>query len=110
MDRILPRALSVHESAELTLKQRFAVDWSFAISSCLRRGMAFHARCGACAILMGPGHAEAGIQGFCGTHSARAASRPPALSDAPSDALGWIATDVTHAMQTSRRVVHVGPR
>ena len=101
MDRVLPRSLSLHESADkLTLKQRFAVDWSFAISSCLRRGMAFHARCGVCTILMGPGHEESGIDGFCGTHSASAASGPGAPSDDPSDVLAWIAADLAHAMQT----------
>ncbi len=100
-DRILPRSLSLYESADKqTLKQRLAVDWSFAISDCQRRGMAFHARCSACTILMGPGHAESGIQGFCGTHSVRAAARPPARSDATSDALGWLAGDATHATQS----------
>ena len=98
MDRILPRSLSLYESAnELTLKQRVAVDWSFAISKCLRRGMAFHARCGRCTILMGPGHAESGLQGFCGTHSERAASIPPVLGEAPSDALGWLDGNATRA-------------
>ena len=105
MDRVLPRSLSLYESVgELTLKQRVAVDWSFAISSCLRRGMALHARCGRCTILMGPGHAESGIHGFCGTHSEPAASLPPALSDAPGDALGWLAGNVTHATQNASAV------
>jgi hypothetical protein len=106
MDRVLPRSLSLYESVgELTLKQRVAVDWSFAISNCLRRGMALHARCGRCTILMGPGHAESGIHGFCGTHAERVAARPPAFSDAPSDALGWLAGDVTHATQNASTVV-----
>jgi hypothetical protein len=105
IDRILPGSLSLYESADKqTLKQRLAVDWSFAISNCLRREMALHPRCGACAILMGPGHTEAGIQGFCGTHSvsaaARPAARPAALSDAKTDSLSWLAGNVTQAMQT----------
>ena len=105
IDRILPGSLSLYESADKqTLTQRLAVDWSFAISNCLRREMALHPRCGACAILLGPGHTEAGIQGFCGTHSvsaaARPAARPAALSDAKTDSLSWLAGNVTQAMQT----------
>lgn len=97
MDRILPRSLSWQSAIQLTQKQQVAVDWSFAISKCLRRGMAFHARCGSCTILMGPGHEESGIQGLCGTHIESAASRHVAISDAPSDALGWLAGNVAHA-------------
>lgn len=73
INRVLPRSSSPHPFAgDLTAQQRGAVAWSLAISNCLRREMALHARCGACSILMGPGHAEVGTDGFCGTHTENA--------------------------------------
>ncbi len=98
IDRILPRPLSFSLSTDgLTQQQRLAVGWSFAIGSCLQRGMALHARCGTCTILMGPGHTEPGIDGFCGTHSDTRAPEPPDLSDEPVDVLAWLAGNSTHA-------------
>ena len=68
--RVVPRSYSQRAHAgELTRRQLGAIDWSIAISDYLRRAMAPHPRCGACTILLGPGHAEIGIEGFCGTHS-----------------------------------------
>jgi hypothetical protein len=91
MDRFLPGSLSLFGAAvALTDKQRVAADWGFAISNCLRRGMAFHARCRACTILMGPGHTDAGIGPFCGTHTEGAAPRPIAPSATVTDSLDWI--------------------
>ena len=70
---VLPRAFSPPFSPgrsrdELTPRQQGASDWSFAIRGCLRRAMATHPRCGACSVLMGPGHEETGVARFCGTH------------------------------------------
>lgn len=102
IDRILPRPLSFRVSTDgLTLRQRGAVDWSFAIGSCLQRGMAFHARCGTCTVLMGPGHAEPGTDGFCGTHSEIDAPEPPEVSDEPIDVLAWISGNSTHTTHTT---------
>jgi hypothetical protein len=66
--RVLPRSFSPRFTDEMTLRQRGAVDWSFAIGNCLRQAMATHPRCDACGVLMGPGHAEGGMQPLCGTH------------------------------------------
>jgi hypothetical protein len=78
--RVLPRSCSPERLGyALTPKQRGAAAWALAISSCLRRGMAMHARCGACTILLGPGHTEPGIDGFCGTHSESTPSIPAAV-------------------------------
>ncbi len=71
--RVLPRAFSPPFSPgrsrdELTPRQQGASDWSFAIRDCLRQAMATHPRCGACSVLMGPGHEETGIERFCWTH------------------------------------------
>jgi len=72
--RVVPRSYSQRAHAgELSRRQLGAIDWSIAIRDCLRRAMAMHRRCGACTILMGPGHAEIGIEGFCGTHAERLA-------------------------------------
>jgi hypothetical protein len=69
IQRVLPRSLSrYHSEDELTLRQQGASDWFFAMNNCLRRAMAPHPRCGACTVLMGPGHADAGTEGFCETH------------------------------------------
>ena len=67
--RVSPVSFSRYRSeAELTPRQRGAMDWYFAINNCLRRAMAPHPRCGVCTVLMGPGHADAGTEAFCGTH------------------------------------------
>jgi hypothetical protein len=70
---VLPRAFSPPFSPgrsrdELTPRQQGASDWSFAIRDCLRQAMAAHPRCGACSVLMGPGHEETRMERFCGTH------------------------------------------
>lgn len=70
---VLPRASSRQFSPgrsrdELTPRQQVASDWSFAIRDCLRRAMATHPRCGACSVLIGPGHEEPSIERLCGTH------------------------------------------
>ena len=73
--RVVPRSYSQRAYAgELSRRQLGAIDWSIAINDCLRRAMATHPRCGACTVLMGPGHNEIGIEGFCGTHSRVAAT------------------------------------
>jgi hypothetical protein len=91
MDRILPRSSITYEFSErLTQGERSVVDWSFAISKCLRQGMALHPRCSVCSILMGPGHSDAGIGPLCGTH-AGLAPRPMVRSTAETDTLAWIA-------------------
>lgn len=71
------------DPADLSLSppQRAAAEWYVAITACLRREMAPHPRCGACSILMGPGHIEAESGGFCGT--CRGAGRSPADPDEP---------------------------
>jgi hypothetical protein len=98
LDRILPRPLPFHGPAgPPTPQQLLAADWSFAISSCLRRGMSFHARCGACTILMGPGHAEPGIGGFCRTHSETAPPNPLQAREPSGEVLSWIAGTGAHA-------------
>ena len=69
INRALPRSFSSHRSAdEVTPRERSALAWSLSISECLRQAMALHPRCAACNVLMGPGHVEAGIERFCGTH------------------------------------------
>jgi hypothetical protein len=84
--RILPRSFSVEGLTQvLTPKQRGAAIWALAISNCLRRELSLHPRCSACAILMGPGHAEAGIGQFRGTHIGSVASRPMAPSKTVPD-------------------------
>ena len=73
---VVPRSYSQSAYAgELSLGQLGAIDWSSAIRNCLRRAMAPHPRCHLCTVLMGPGHVEAGLNRFCGTHgvTARAA-------------------------------------
>ena len=70
---LVPRSYSqLAYSGELTDRQQGAIDWSIAIRSCLRRAMAPHPRCHACTVLMGPGHVEAGLARFCGTHNVKA--------------------------------------
>lgn len=76
---------------ELTPQERVTADWSFAIDNCLRRGMSLHARCTACSILMGPGHTEPGIDGFCATHSEGDPASPAPVREAPDDVLAWLA-------------------
>ena len=92
IDGFLPRsALFCASTDQLTPKQQVAAHWSSAISDCLRIGMAAHLRCRSCTILMGPGHSEPGIEGFCATHGAKAALEPVALRDDEPDVLSWIA-------------------
>jgi hypothetical protein len=68
--RVVPRSYSQSAFAgELSLGQLGAIDWSSAIRNCLRRAMAPHPRCHLCTVLMGPGHVEAGLDRFCGTHA-----------------------------------------
>jgi hypothetical protein len=91
INNLLQVPMSLYNAAvELTLRQRVADDWSSAIANCLRLGMATHARCGACAILMGPGHQEPGNKGYCGTHSDSPESSAE-LSDDKTDVLTWVA-------------------
>jgi hypothetical protein len=52
---------------ETTEWEQTALTWSLQIIACLKREMATHARCGACSILIGEGHLEAGAGGYCGT-------------------------------------------
>lgn len=59
--------------------------------------MAFHARCGTCTVLMGPGHAEPGTDGFCVTHSDHEPSPPPEVRQPPTEVLAWLAGNSTHA-------------
>lgn len=97
MERILPRSPFLHDpTGELTPQQRGAVDWSFAINSCLRRGMASHSRCGACTMLLGPGHTEPGIDGFCATHSESEPLPPVPVNVVPDDVMAWIAGSAAH--------------
>jgi hypothetical protein len=52
--------------------QESAAAWLLAIDVCLRRDSAQHPSCAACGILLGAGHIETGIDGYCGTcHSTR---------------------------------------
>jgi hypothetical protein len=75
--RVLPRSFSAQGPRQaMTPKQRGAAAWALAINKCLQREMALHPRCGACSILMGPGHIEEGIGPFCEAHDRNRASRP----------------------------------
>jgi hypothetical protein len=68
--RVLPRSYSQRAHAGLLNRRQLgAIDWSLAISNCLRRAMALHPRCHGCTILMGPGHFEARLEWACSTHS-----------------------------------------
>ena len=52
--------------------QESAAAWLLAIGACLRRDSEQHPSCTACGILLGPGHIETGVDGYCGTcHSTR---------------------------------------
>lgn len=83
-------------SAGLTEQQMCAMSWSLAIASCLNREMALHARCGACFILMGPGHIEEGIEEFCTTHTESVGSESVGLGNSGADLLEWIAGQAAH--------------
>lgn len=94
LSRVLSRSLSARASDDDSTSQRSgAVAWSRAIGNCLQREMAVHARCGACSILMGPGHAEIGTTGFCRTHGKSTPLRSASLSLPLEDALSWLAGD-----------------
>jgi len=75
--RVVPRSYGWRAHAgELSRRQLAAIDWSIAISDCLRRAIAPHPRCQVCTVLMGAGHVEVGPGKFCSTHSERLAAAP----------------------------------
>ena len=97
INRELGRPYFPYKSSDgLTLRQQSAMAWSLAIAGCLRREMALHARCGACSILMGPGHTEKGIGEFCATHAESAGARSVPLGNSGADSLEWIAAQAAH--------------
>lgn len=74
-----PSFLQTRTDTDLTPRQQAASTWHLAIASCLKREMEPHPRCGACGILMGPGHIEAGTGSLCGTcHDTR---RTPTIGE-----------------------------
>ncbi len=97
INRDLGRSYSPYKSPNgLTLRQQGAMAWSKAIAACLLREMALHARCGACSVLMGPGHIEEGIGEFCATHAKSVGSRSRRPRNWGEDSLEWIAAQAAH--------------
>lgn len=80
----------------LTVSQPGAESWSPAIASRLQREMAAHERCGACSVLMGPGHVEEGAEGLCVTHSKTAGTESAPVRDSRANSLAWVADQKTH--------------
>ena len=80
----------------VTGPQPGAESWAQAIDNRLQREIAAHERCGACSILMGPGHVEEAAEGFCATHSKTAGTRSAPVPDSRADSLGWVADQEAH--------------
>lgn len=96
IDGLFPRPTRQRDSlVDLTPKEQVAADWTLGIANCLRLGMAAHSRCASCSILLGLGHEELGIGGFCSTHGAAHAD-PIAARETPTEVLSWIAGNRGH--------------
>jgi hypothetical protein len=93
IDKSLAKPPPLAEDQErMSPEQASAASWSRSIATFLNNHAALHPRCGACSVLMGPGHVEEGTEAFCRTHNHENGwSRASSFDGSSANPLIWIA-------------------